>query len=70
MLERGIPDSDAKFYLGALQEQTPRFIEMVEDIQAAVGQRLREAIEVSQELEKIGMIGKDRGCCAEACKAT
>lgn len=60
MLERGIPDSDAKFYLTALQAQTPRFIEMVEDTQAAVGQQLRKAIEVSQQLEKMGMIGKDR----------
>jgi len=53
MLERGIPDSQGKEYVKALQEHTARFItEMIEVLQAEVTLQLQKAIEVSQQLEK------------------
>ncbi|KAI9569987.1 hypothetical protein HD554DRAFT_2086142 [Boletus coccyginus] len=53
MLERGIPGSQGKLYVEALQEQTARFIkEMVGELQAEVALQLQKAIEVSQQLEK------------------
>ena len=70
MLEKGIPESRAKSFLEALQKETLPFMQMVEDIQVAVGEQLKKVIEVSQQLENIGLLGKDRDFCAEACKAS
>lgn len=55
ILDKGIPDSEADMYLGLLEEQTLRFVEMIDGIQVEVTEQLDKAIEVSKQLQRIGV---------------
>ena len=50
-----IPRDRADEYQGMLEEQTDRITEMVSGIEEEVTERLQQAIEVSRELERVGV---------------